>query len=87
MPRKKKSTKNTFKVKGDQLVDFVKEVIHEGNVRRIIIRDSKGKIFAELPVTIGIIGFLIAPLLIAVAAVAAMVEVFEVEIIRRNGKK
>lgn len=40
MSRKKK---NVFKVKGDQLLDFVKEVIREGNIRRIIIRDSNGK--------------------------------------------
>ena len=84
MPKKKK---NVFKVKGDQLIDFIKEVIREGNIRRIIIRDSKGKVFAEIPVTIGIIGFIVAPMLIAVAAIAAMVEVFEVEIVRRNGKK
>jgi len=79
--------KNTFKVKGDELLKFCKKVVKEGNVRRIIIRDNKGKTYAEIPVTIGIIGFIIAPLAIAVAAVAAMVEVFEVEIVRRNGKK
>lgn len=84
MPRKKK---NTFKVKGDELTKFVKKAIKEGNVRRIIIKDMKGKVYAEIPVTIGIIGFLIAPIVIAIAAVAAMVEVFEVEIVRRNGKK
>jgi len=84
MPRKKK---NTFKVKGDELLEFCKKILHEGNVRRIIIRDSKGKTYAEIPVTIGIVGFIIAPILIAVAAVAAMVEVFEVEIVRRNNKK
>lgn len=66
---------------------FCKKMIREGNIRRIVIRDTKGKTYAEIPVTIGIIGFVIAPLLIAVAAVAAMVEVFEVEIVRRNGKK
>ncbi|MBN2306770.1 DUF4342 domain-containing protein [Candidatus Peregrinibacteria bacterium] len=83
MPKKK----NTFKIKGDELMKFCKKMIREGNIRRIVIRDTKGKTYAEIPVTIGIIGFVIAPLLIAVAAVAAMVEVFEVEIVRRNGKK
>lgn len=84
MPRKKQST---FKVKGDELTKFVKKMVKEGNVRRIIIRDMKGKTYAEIPVTIGIIGFIIAPIVIAIAAVAAMVEVFEVEIVRRNDKK
>lgn len=83
MPKK---SKTTFQVKRGELLKFCKNVINEGNIRRIIIRDNKGKTYAEIPVTIGIIGFLIAPLLIAVAAVAAMVEVFEVEIVRRNGK-
>jgi len=83
MPKKK----NTFQVKSDELVKFCKKMIKEGNIRRIIIRDTKGKTFAEIPVTIGIIGFIIAPVVIAIAAVAAMVEVFEVEIVRRNGKK
>lgn len=81
MPRKKK---NVFTVKGEELLEFCKKVIKEGNIRRIIIRDSKGKVFAEIPVTIGVIGFIIAPLVIAIAAVAAMVEVFEVEIIRKK---
>lgn len=79
MPRKKSST---FKVKPSQLKDFVKEMIHEGNVRRIVIKDSTGKKYAEIPVTFGVLGFLVAPMLIAVAAAAAMVDIFEVEIIR-----
>ena len=90
MPTKKRTTtkkssaeKSTFKVKGDQLVDFVKKVFHEGNIRRIIIKDGKGKIYMEIPVTIGVVGFLIAPILIAVSALAAMVGAFEVEIIRK----
>lgn len=86
MPRKKKTSSETFKVNGDQLLDFVKSVIKEGNVRRIIIKDEKGKTYMEIPVTIGVIGFLIAPPLIALAAVAAMVGVFEVEIVRRSRK-
>jgi len=74
-------------VKSDQLVDFIKEAINEGNVRRIIIKDGKGKTYMEIPVTVGVLGFVIAPVLIAVGAVAAMVGAFEVELVRRNGKK
>ncbi len=86
MPRKKKTTKNNFKVKGDQLVDFVKEAIKEGNVRRIVIKDGKGKTYIEIPVTIGVLSFFIAPPLIALSAVAAMIGVFDVEIVRKNSK-
>ena len=89
MPKKKqsKSTKCNFKVKGDQLADFVKQAFKEGNIRRIIIKDGKGKTYMEIPVTVGVFGFLIAPPLVALGAVAAMVGAFEVEIVRRNGKK
>jgi hypothetical protein len=78
--------KAKFKVKGDELLTFVKEAIHEGNVRRIIIKDNKGKPYIEIPVTVGVVGFVIAPILVAVGALAAMVEVFDVELIRREGK-
>lgn len=84
MPRKKQSGDSTFKIKGDQLVDFVKGAIKEGNLRRIIIKDGKGKTYMEIPVNVGVLGFLIAPPLIALGAVAAMVGVFEVELVRRN---
>ncbi len=82
----KKSTKNhsTFKVRRDELVDFVKKIFKEGNARRVVIKDTKGKKYAEIPVNIGIVGFLAAPLLFAILAVAAMVDVFEVEIIQKQ---
>lgn len=83
MPRKKQDGDSTFKIKGDQLVDFVKEAVKEGNVRRILIKDDKGKIYLDIPVTVGVIGFFVAPMLIAVAALAHMVGFFEVEIIRK----
>jgi len=83
MRQKKQTGDSTFKIKGDQLVDFVKELLKEGNIRRILIKDGKGKTYMEIPVTIGVIGFFVAPVLIAVGALAAMVGAFEVEIIRK----
>jgi hypothetical protein len=83
MRQKKQTGDSTFKIKGDQLVDFVKELLKEGNIRRILIKDDKGKTYMEIPVTIGVIGFFVAPVLIAVGALAAMVGAFEVEIIRK----
>lgn len=79
--------KTKFKVKGDELLCFVKKMFHEGNVRRIIIKDEKGKPYMEIPVNIGVIGFVVAPILVAVGALAAMAGVFEVEIVRRENPK
>ena len=71
-----------FKVKGEELVEKVKQLIHEGNVRRLIIKDETGQIYLEIPVTFGVIGALIAPMLAAVGAVAAMVANLKVEVVR-----
>ena len=79
--------KEEFKVKGGVLINKVKELIHEGNVRRIIIKDEDGKVFLEIPVTIGLIGALVAPILAAVGAIAAMVANFHVEVIRSEEPK
>jgi hypothetical protein len=73
-----------FKVKGEELVDKVKQLIHEGNVRRLIIKDEEGKIYLEIPVTFGVIGALIAPMLAAVGAVAAMVANLKIEVVRNE---
>ena len=78
--------KEEFKVKGEELIGKVKELIHEGNVRRIIIKDNEGKTYLEIPVTIGIIGALVAPILAAVGAVAAMVADLKIEVVRTEVK-
>jgi hypothetical protein len=62
-----------FEVKGDQLLAKIKELIHEGNIRRIIIMDKKGKTIIEFPLTIGVVGAVLVPVLAAVGAVAALV--------------
>jgi len=61
-----------FKVNGEQLVAKVKEIIHEGNVRRIILKQDD-KTLLEIPVTWAAVGVLIAPVLAAVGALAALV--------------
>lgn len=73
-----------FKVRGEELVEKVKQLIHEGNVRRLIIKDEDGKVYLEIPVTFGLIGALIAPMLAAVAAVAAMVANLRIEVVRND---
>ncbi len=61
-----------FKVEGEKLIGKVKEVIHEGNIRRIIIKDKDGKTMLEIPMTFGVVGALIAPQLAAIGAIAAL---------------
>jgi hypothetical protein len=63
----------TFKINGENLLKKVKELIQEGNVRRITIRDKNGKDLIVLPLTIGVVGVVIAPALAAVGALAALV--------------
>jgi hypothetical protein len=73
-----------FKVKGEDLLRKIREIIHEGNVSRIIIKDDTGKVYIEIPVTLGVIGALIAPVLAAVGALAALAADFTIEVIRRD---
>jgi hypothetical protein len=61
-----------FRVTGGEILDKIKEILHEGNVRRIILKDEKGKTFLEIPLTVGVVGALVAPVLAAVGAVAAL---------------
>jgi len=73
-----------FKVKGKELLAKIEELIKEGNARRIIIKDDKGRTFLEIPVTIGVIGAICAPILTAVGALAGVVANFTVEVIKRE---
>jgi hypothetical protein len=61
-----------FRLNGGEILNKVKEIIHEGNVRRIILKDEQGKTFMEIPLTVGVVGAIIAPILAAVGAVAAL---------------
>ena len=62
-----------FEVKGDDLLGRVKELIAEGNVRRVTIKNADGRTMLEIPLTIGVVGALIAPVAAAIGAVAALV--------------
>jgi repressor of nif and glnA expression len=65
-----------IKVKGQDLVDKVKAILHEGNVRRIILKDEKGHTFLEIPLSIAAVGVVAAPLLAGLGAIAALVSNF-----------
>jgi len=77
-------TTSEFKVKGEELMQKIRELIEEGNVHRIIIKDDSGKVYLEIPVTLGVIGAVIAPVLAAVGALAAWAANFTIEVIRRD---
>lgn len=75
---------NEFKVKGSELLKKVEELIKEGSIRRIIIKNDEGKTYIEIPLTIGVIGAVIAPILAAVGAIAALAANFTIEVVRRD---
>jgi hypothetical protein len=60
-------------VSGEQLVATVKELVHQGNIRRITIKNRDGKTLIEIPLTLGVVGILLLPTLAALGAVAALV--------------
>lgn len=62
-----------FRVNGEELLSKIKQLIHEGNIRRIIIKDKDGKTLIEFPLTIGVVGLVLVPTLAAVGAIAALV--------------
>jgi hypothetical protein len=72
-----------LKVQGDVLLGKVKELAHEGNVRRIIIKDSQGKTLIEVPLTLGVVGVLVAPVAAAVGAIAALAAEYSIVVERR----
>ena len=72
-----------FKVHGQDLADKIKELIHEGNVRRIVVKDEQGHTFMEIPLTVAAVGFVAAPVLAAIGALATMVAKFNV-VVERN---
>lgn len=62
-----------FKVKGNEAVERLRELIKEGNVRNVIVKDKDGKTLASFPLTIGVVGIALAPMFAAVGAIAALV--------------
>lgn len=68
-----KSKMEDFKVSGENLLKKVKELIKEGNVRKITIKDKEGKELVAFPLTFGVVGAVLAPILAAVGALAALI--------------
>jgi hypothetical protein len=74
--------KAEYKVSGADLVTKIKSLIKEGNARRIIIKDVKGKVIMEIPLTVGVVGAVLAPILAAIGAMAALIKECTIEVIK-----
>ncbi len=72
----------SMQVQGQELAERVKELIHEGNVRRIVIKQEDGDTVAEFPLTVGVVGALVAPMLAAVGALGALLARCTIEVER-----
>lgn len=70
-----------LQVVGEQLLGKVKELLHEGNVRRIIIK-QEGHTIMEFPLTIGVVGVVVAPMLAAIGAISALITQCSIEVVR-----
>ena len=79
-----KFTSEEYQVSGKDVVDRVRELLHEGNVTRVIVRDEGGKTLLEIPATVGVIGVVFAPWLAALGVIAALVTNCKIEVERRE---
>jgi hypothetical protein len=68
-----KVRREEFSISGEALIEKIKELVHEGNIRRIIIKDKEDKVLVDIPLTVGVLGALVAPQLAALGAIAALV--------------
>ena len=79
-----KMTREEYTVSGNNLVDRVRELLREGNVTRVIVKDDKGKTLLEIPATIGVVGAVLAPWLVGLGVIAALVTNCKIVVERRE---
>jgi len=87
MPLTKESIFETFHIDDegvDRVIDQIKELVHEGNVRRLIVKDSSGATVIEAPLTVGVVGAVLVPVWAAIAAIATIVADATVVVERRE---
>ncbi len=87
MSQKEKSNHESFKVSGDDILTKVKEIIKEGNARRIIIKNDKDETIMEFPLTIGAIGVVLAPIFAAVGTLTALATNCTIIVEKRNDEE
>jgi len=73
-----------FEIRSDELVRKVKEILHEGNVTKLIVEDEEGRTLLEIPATAGVVGALIAPWLAALGAIAAIATKCKIKVEKRE---
>jgi len=73
-----------FQITGDKLITKIKELLHEGNVRRIVIKNEEGHAIAEFPLMVGVVGALLLPVWAALGAIAALVANLTILVERHN---
>lgn len=79
-----KTNTETFKVKGEQLLEKIKELVHTGNIHKIIIKNEQGETYIEIPLTVGVVGVLLLPVWAAIGAIAALAAKFTIVVERRD---
>jgi len=67
------SRSEEFQFSGDSLLSKIKEIVRAGNVRRVLIKNEEGRVIVDIPLTVGVVGALLAPQLAAIGAIAALV--------------
>jgi hypothetical protein len=75
------------KVTGEKLLQTVKRLVHEGNIRRIIIKDDKDRTIFEIPLTLGVVGAVLLPVWVAIGAIAALAADYTIEVERLESKQ
>jgi len=86
MEQNEKSNHESFKVTGDEILSKVKEIIKEGNARKIIIKNDKDETIMEFPLTIGAIGVVLAPIFAAVGTLTALATHCTIIVEKRNSE-
>jgi len=71
-------------VSGDRVLEKVREIVREGNVRRLIIRNEERKTIVEIPLTVGVVGAMVAPVWAAIGAIAALVSNCSIQVERED---
>lgn len=79
----KRTTWETVKLQGEQVVDEARRIIHEGNVRRVVVK-QKGQVVAEFPLTVGVVASVAAPVLAAIGALVALLTDCSIDLERRR---
>lgn len=77
--------RESHRVSGDKVLGKIRELIHQGNVRRIIIKNDEGRSLIEVPLSVGVVGAVLVPVWAAIGAVAALVTSCSIEVEREPG--